>query len=126
MNKYSIKILKYLNKHSSKDKPIKLEKLYQVFSFDEQTIKNSVEILEKNKLINYMNYGEYCDDIIFCVKYFYSNTAGKDYFKDIYLNNIKSFLLKCSELLFDRIILTIVVSIITSILTTIITLKIFS
>lgn len=127
LDKYSIEILKYLNKNSKKQNPINLDTLYQSIVFDKTTINKVIKDLENNCMVvcnretHLLPAGKVKTEIVSI----YSTTIGKDYFKNKFLRDIQNFFLKCAELLFDRIILTIVVSIITSVLTTLITIHLF-
>lgn len=127
MNKYCKLILKYLNKHSSKDKPVILDKLYKDINCDTETIDSCLNELKNLNLVKVAH-------IMITYKqsssavgrpHYWSTTLGKNYFKDSCRKNIKNFFLKLSELLFDRILLAMIISIITSLLTTLITIYFF-
>lgn len=127
MDKYSIEILKYLNKNSKEQSPVELDVLYQNITFDKSTINKVIKDLENNSMIvcNRKTYFLPAGKPKTKIVSIYPTTVGKEYFKNKLLLNIKDFLLKCAELLFDRMILTIIISIITSVLTTLITMHLF-
>lgn len=128
MNKYCKLVLKYLNKHSSKDKPVILDKIYKDINCDTETIDNCLNELKNLNLVRVKHINITYNQSLSSVgrPHYWSTTLGKDYSKDSCRQNINKFFLKFSEILFDRILLTILISIITSILTTLITIHLFS
>jgi len=94
-------------------------------NLENDLILNSLKELENDKLVTHKCYLESNGRSASGITKYCSTTLGKNYFKDERTNLIKLFFLKCGEILFDKVILTIVISIITSILTTIVMNSIF-
>ena len=115
MNKYSRKILKYINKYASKNNPITREQLYKHFQYDKSTINGCINeltdlnFLDSNKtLIAYNDMSTMVD----CCNY-WSTTIGKDYF----INELKTNIINFLKIFFTSIFCPIIVSIITTLIT---------
>lgn len=81
MDKYSKKILKYLNKNSDDDKAVPVVKIYNSFKIDIITINNSLDFLNNNGYV--LKHCGHSGTIIY-----HSTSKGKDYFKDNFKNNL--------------------------------------
>ncbi|MCI8346584.1 MAG: hypothetical protein HFJ12_01370 [Bacilli bacterium] len=114
MDKYSEKILKYLNKNSSKDNPLINDELYNSIPYDRKTIESSIkQLISENKIVNNTRPYFVSDTIMSSSVSYYPTTIGKNYFKDKYIskiiNGIKVFV--------RSIFFPILVSIVTTLLT---------
>ena len=114
MNKYARKILKYLNKHSSKDNPINIDTLYNQFNYDKNTIDRALKLLDNESLIN-INRHLYAasNRVVSHMESFYPTTMGKNYRKD----STNKLLLSSLKLFLKSIFCPILVSLITTLLT---------
>lgn len=109
LDKYSRKILKYLNKNCSEQNPISSEDLESKFDFDCQTFRYSFNQLKEGIYIQPI-----CKEIHDClVDYYCSSTKGKSYFKDA----IKQFLKNTTKEFFRSILCPIIVAFFTTLLT---------
>ncbi len=114
LDKYSEKILKYLNKNSSKDNPLINDELYNSIPYDRKTIESSIkQLISENKIVNNTRPYFVSDTIMSSSVSYYPTTIGKNYFKDKYIskiiNGIKVFV--------RSIFFPILVSIVTTLLT---------
>lgn len=114
MDKYCKKILKYLNKHSSKDKPLTSFALYKKLNYDTETIDKSLELLKNNnkivaKIIQYDEEDIYSQNLVY-----YSINMGIDYFKI----EFRKLFFKCIRFLILNIICPLLVAYLTVRITT--------
>ncbi len=114
MDKYSEKILKYLNKNSSENNPLANDKLYKSIPYDRKTIESSIkQLISENKIVNNTRPYFVSNTIMSSSVSFYPTTIGKNYFRDKYIfkiiNGIKEFV--------RSIFCPIIVSIVTTLLT---------
>lgn len=114
LDKYSEKILKYLNKNSSENNPLANDKLYKSIPYDRKTIESSIkQLISENKIVNNTRPYFVSNTIMSSSVSFYPTTIGKNYFRDKYIfkiiNGIKEFV--------RSIFCPIIVSIVTTLLT---------
>ena len=113
MSDESNKILKYLNKHSSKDNPIEFFKLMETLDIEKEIFESEINyLLNEHKIIKSQKI-IVGTEITYTESYYYSSKRGKNFFKNITKNQIKTFLI----FVICNILVPILVAYITSILT---------
>lgn len=107
------KILKYLNKHSSKDNPIEFFELMKTLDIEKEIFEFEINYLLKKYKIMQIQKVITGTGITYTESYYYSSKRGKNFFKNITKNKIKTFLI----FVICNILVPILVAYITSIIT---------
>ena len=111
MNKYSKKILKFLNKESPK--LYSEYELAQMYKIDKHYISETFKDLVDNKLISKECIAKSNGISVSGENYYRSTLKGKSYFKSNFIVHLNKFLYSC----LNSILCPIIVSVITTLIT---------
>lgn len=114
MDKYSEKILKYLNKNSSEENPLNRKTLYKELNYDKQTIDSSLGLLiSENKIVSKNHIIATSNSVASTIVSVYPTTIGKNYFKDKYISKIINGIKEFVRSIFCPILVSIVTTLLT-------------
>ena len=114
MDIYSEKILKYLNKFSSKSKPISYDKIIAYTQYEEEIVNDSLKILEdKNYIITLVESFDYAGVFQLVPYYYYSTIKGREYFKNKRIKQFKNTMWELIRSIFHPVIVVFITTSIT-------------